>query len=268
MSDETKVTDGVVENTTENTAAVNEEYRIEVSSHEPFNYLTKTSYIDSVTLCKKVSDLFKAAYADCYGSTFDVVPGQNAFMISLYFDHDNHGDDVIAVSRDASTSNERNSTLKRTRSFARRLAEGDRFHITQDGISGLTPFMMDAKDARFIYKKNNKQYGAPDVVNWDDNRVVSETADSAYGYGNAPQQLTKISYIDLGKIVELIYGAKDENGGKLVYLPRILRKMPSFAGSIGSDNYMLAIDCISDTNIADLANKMGIGYQAGINIIR
>ena len=141
MSDETKVTEGVVENTTETT---NQEYRIEVASHETFNYLTKTSYIDSVSLCKKVSDLFKAAYADCYGSTFDVVPGQNAFMISLYFDHDNHGDDVVAVSRDATTSNERNSTLKRTRSFARRLAEGDRFHITQDGISGLTPFMMEA----------------------------------------------------------------------------------------------------------------------------
>jgi hypothetical protein len=267
MSDETKVTDGVVENTTE-AANENQEYRIEVSSHEPFNFLSKTSFIDSASLCKKVSDLFKAAYSDCYGSTFDVVPGQNLFMISLYFDHNNHGSDVVAVSRDATTSNEKNSTLKRTRSFARRLAEGDRYHITQDGISGLTPFMMESRDARFIYKKNNKQYGAPDVINWDDNRVVSETADSAYGYGNAPQQLTKISYIDLGKIIELIYGDKDENGGKLVYLPRILRKVPTFAGSIGGDNYMLAIDCISDATIASLANQMGIGYQAGINIIR
>ena len=248
--------------------AVNEEeeYRISVAENEKFDYLTQTKYIDSNELCKKISDIFKFAFADCYGCTFDPVPGANTFMISLYFDHDNHGDDeVLAVSRDVDQDNTKNATLRRTRSYGRRLFEGDHYRITKSGISALTPFMMDQYDARAIYKNSNKNYGRSEI-NWD--KVVSETADSSYGYGNVPRQLTKISFLDINKIVELIYGDTNEEGQKLKYGVQIIRSTPSIMGGVSVGSYMLAINCISEDNLFALARRFGFGVQAGLNIIR
>lgn len=253
-----------VKNVTE-TSEENSEWRINVAEHEKFDYLTQTKYIDSNELCKKISDIFKFSFADCYGCTFDPIPGSNNFMISLYFDHDNHGDGVVAVTKDAEQDNTRNATLRRTRSYGHRLLEGDHYHITKDGISALTPFIMDQSDARGIYKNSSKHYGSSEI-NWD--KIVSETADSSYGYGSVPRQLTKISFLDINKIVELIYGGVNEEGQKLKYGVQIIRSTPSILGGVSVGSYMLAINCISEDNLFALARRFGFGVQVGLNIIR
>ena len=254
MSEETKVT-------TNDTAEENKEYRINVTEHEDFDYMTKTKYIGSNELCKQVTDVFKAAFADCYGSRFDLIPGSNMFMITLFFDHDKHFDgEYTAVTKDLEQDNTKNATLRRTRSYGHRLLEGDHYHLTNNGMSALAPFMMDQQQARHIYKNSSKQYGNTEI-NWD--KVVADAADSSYGYNGVARQLTQVSFLDVNKIVELIYGSETEDGKRLQYGVQIVRSAPNFMGG-----FLLAINCISEENVFDLASKFGIGVQAGLNIIR
>lgn len=241
--------------------SVNEEYRINVAEHEKFDYMTKTKYIGSNELCKQITDVFKVAFADCYGSRFDFVPGSNMFMITLFFDHDKHSEgDYVAVTKDLEQDSTKNATLRRTRSYSHRLLEGDHFHLTNNGKSALAPFMMDQNTARHIYRNNPKQYGSAEI-NWD--KVVADAADSSYGYNGVARQLTQVSFLDVNKIVRLIYGDKTEDGKNLEYGVQIVRSAPNFMGG-----YLLAINCISEENVFDLASKFGIGVQAGLNIIR
>lgn len=258
MSQEASVTNNAAEAATEQKE---EKYTLEVTSHEPFNAITSSMYIDSRDLCKKVSDFFKMAFADCYGSTFDPVPGTQNFMISLYFDHDNHDGEIVAVSKDALNDNTVNSTLRRTRRFQNQLLNGDHFSVTKQGMEAIAPFMFNVNQMSHIYKGN--RYSKPEV---DWKKVCSETADSTYGYNASPRQLTKISFIDPDKLIEMIFGDTSDEGDKYVYTSRILRSLPSFGS--GNVNFKLEIQRIAEKNVIDLANQMGLGYQAGLNIIR
>lgn len=258
MSENTNVAVGATEPVSENTGA--QEYVINIDQHEDFDYITKTKYISSGELCKKITDIFKLAFADCYGSRFDFIPGTNQFMISLFFDHDNHGDEYVAVSKDLDQDSTKNATLRRTRNYSNRLLNGDHYHLTGNGISALKPFMMDQNTARHIYKNSSKQYGTTEI-NWD--KVVSETADSTFGYNGVARQLTQVSFIDINKIVEAIYGSETEDGKKLIYGVQIVRSAPNLMGGV-----LLQINCISEENVFDLGRKFGLGVQAGLNIIR
>ena len=260
MSQEASVTNNAAEAATQQEE---EKYTLEVTSHEPFNPITSSMYIDSRDLCKKASDLFKLAFADCYGSTFDLVPGTQNFMISLYFDHDNHGDQIVAVSKDALNDNTVNSTLRRTRRFQNQLLNGDHFSITKQGMEAIAPFMFGINQMNHIYKGGRFNNGKAEI-DWE--KVCSETADSTYGYNGSPRQLTKISFIDPDKLIEMIFGNNSEEGDKYVYTSRILRSLPSFGG--GNTNFKIEVQRIAEKNVIDLANQMGLGYQAGLNIIR
>lgn len=268
MSEEAKVTTEDTKTTAENSAQQeqkDEKYKIEVASHEPFNAIVSAVYVNSSALCKLVSDLFKASFADCYGSTFDLIPGTQNYTISLYFDHDDHGNAVVATSKEDSNDSTVNSTLRRTRNFSRRILDGDRYNATKEAIEALTPFMFGPEVIGHIYKNSNNRHGFNSrEINWKN--VVSETADSSYGYNGIPRQLTKISFLDPDKLIAAIFGSVSDEGEKYVYTSRILRSMPAFGG--GNADYKLVIQRLAEHNVIDLANQFGLGYQAGLNIIR
>lgn len=265
MSEENKVTENTTTNAENNSAPKQEEkYKIEVASHEPFDPIMSAKYINSSALCKLVSDLFKASFADCYGSTFDPIPGSQNYTISLYFDHDDHGNAIRAVTKEDTTDTTVNSTLRRTRNFSRRIFDGDHYNVTKEAMEALTPFMYGPNIFNHIYKNSNRHGGFTGEINWKN--VMSETADSSYGYNGCPRQLTKISFLDPDKLIEAIFGSLSDDGEKYVYTSRILRSMPSFGG--GNADYKLEIQRIAERHVIDLANQMGLGYQAGLNIIR
>lgn len=235
-------------------------YKINVKSSENFCPTSAGKYIDSTEFCRKVNNILKAAYSDCVGTTFEPVPGTNTFMICAYFDHLNHGSDVTAVTKKQEDENTRNSTLRMTRAYNRRLQEGDKYHMTPEGKDGLKDFILNPGEARGIYQqgKNGLQ------VNWG--KICTDLADSSYGV--APQQYTKISFFDCAKLAAVIYGEEDEDGNPVEYGVRILRSLPTYNGVNGGTGYMLEVDRVSRNAVIELCNKFGIGYQPGLNIIR
>lgn len=238
-----------------------EQLKITIEEHENFDYIMKSLFTNTTKFCELAKNLFEGVFEDFYGLSFDVIPGTNSYAVSAYFDHLDH-DGIVAVSKDAEDEKTKNSTLRRTRSYSRRLSEGDRYHVTADGSSALSDFLFDPSVNRSIYTKDGE-------VNWS--KICTEVADGA-GYGAVPRQLTKISFIDPAKLVEAIYGSTDENGKKLVYGVEIKRSMQSFnafTGNMGcTTGYILQISVISETNVIELCNECGIGFQGNLNIIR
>lgn len=238
-------------------------FKIVVDEHETFDYIMKSAFTNTTKFCELACNLFRGIFADFYGLTFEVVPGTNNYMVSAYFDHIDHGDDRTAVSKDAQDINKvKNTVLRSTRNYARRLTEGDKYQVTEDGASALADFLFDPSLNRGIYTKDGD-------VNW--NKLCSEVADGA-GYGAVPRQLTKISFIDPTKLAAAIYGSEDENGNKLVYGVDIKRSMPSFntftGNAVGTNGFILQISVISESKVIELCNEAGICFQNNLNIIR
>lgn len=236
----------------------NTTFEIGVAVHEKFEHITDAKFVSSTEFCAVVSQLF-SLYEDFEGCSFDVMPGTNNHMISLYFNHKMVDADpethTIAITRDTGVS-AKNNTLRSTRNFTNRLYNGDKFYLTKDGKEGLRPFF--AANNRSIYKANYE-------INWD--KVTLEVADSNMGM---PQQYTKVTFLDPAKIAEAIYGKTDEDGVTWLYDVRVLRSFPSIAMNNGnaSNSFMLEVRRVCEPEVIKLCQKFGIGTSSGLNIIR
>ena len=253
MSENTKT------NVTENNAqgSTVEAFKIVIDEHEKFDPLVETSFVTSTEFCKVVSDLFRAVFPDCVGSSLDMIPATNVQSISLYFDHLDHGDQQTAVSRDAGDQKTKNSVLKSTRNYYTRLRVGDKYLLTEDGKSAIMDFLMDPEVARAIYNNNFE-------VKWD--KITTDVADPSAGMSG--RQLTKVSFIDPNKLAAAIYGDKNFNNDKVVYNIRNLGSLPVYVGGYSSAGYSLAVDRVTEANVHKMSAAYGIGANNGLNIIR
>lgn len=252
MSDTTKT--NVTENTEETKV---EAFKIVIDEHEKYDPLVETSFVTSTNFCKIISDLFRAVFPDCVGCSLDMVPSTNIQAISLYFDHLDHGDQLTAVSKDADDQKTKNAVLRSTRSYYTRLREGDKYHLTDDGKSAISDFLMDPEVARAIYSNNYD-------IKWD--KIISDVADPNAGMSG--RQLTKVSFVDPEKLATAIYGDKNSNGDNVIYRIRNLGSLPVYVGGYSSAGYSLAIDRVTESNVQKMSAAYGIGVNNGLNIIR
>lgn len=234
-----------------------EAFKIVIDEHEKFDPLVETQFTTSTEFCKLVSDLFRAVFPDCVGSSLDMIPATNIQTISLYFDHLDHGDQQTAVSRDAGDQKTKNSTLKSTRNYYTRLRVGDKYLLTDDGKSAIVDFLMDPDCARAIYNNNYE-------VKWD--KITTDVADPSAGMSG--RQLTKVSFIDPNKLAAAIYGETNFNEDKVVYNIRNLGSLPVYVGGYSSAGYSLAVDRVTEANVHKMSAAYGIGANNGLNIIR
>lgn len=236
-----------------------------VIEHESFEHIIDSKFIPSSELCGIVSDLLRSIYGDFEGCTFDLIPnrqmqGQFIPTFTLYFNHKDPATSTLpfACSKEIKEANVKNDTLRRTRIFDDKINHGDRYYLTQNGIDGLEPFIMNA------FRKSDG------TVNWGN--VVADVADpmSSPFAGGVQLQYTKVEFIDPARMVEAIYGKVDKNDIKWVYDVRLLKSMPtmSFNGQQPVTNYMLAIERVCEPEVMALCNKLGIRFSNGLNIIR
>ena len=107
-----------------------EPYKIEIESLD-FKEDFSGKFLTSNELCKLTNEIFRAAFADYVGSQFELVNGMP--MISLYFDHAKTKNGTYACER-VGAKQSGNNVIDRTRSRDQQLREGDRYHLTEDGI--------------------------------------------------------------------------------------------------------------------------------------
>ena len=236
-----------------------------------FGGICSDKYIRSDKFAKLVHEIFKKTYADAYGATFDMIPGTNRFMLSLYFDHDIHDGSSLpcALTKVAENEQTENATLNSIRQLQRRNTEGDKYHLTEEGKVGIRKFLFDQRNISKIYKSNG--YNKIDV-NWKE--ATAEVYDPVYG-SNFPKQLTKVSFLDCEKLAALIWGNKEnpeanDMDDAIEYGVSAIKNFPNVYGGVSSNtDYLLQIKRISRKNLMDLCQSFGLGgIQHGLNIIR
>lgn len=228
------------------------EVKVEPMEFEP-DYSGK--FVSSLDFCKLTNEYFRAAFVDFEGCTFEMANGMPT--VSLYFNHNKDVEGVHACERVADKI-VGNSIIDRTRGRDLQMKEGDRYHITDDGIDVIKPLL----SGRFFNQ------GKP---NWK--QIVTDVTDRAAANYYQPQnvrQLTKIIGIDPRSICSLIYGNKDEEGNYIDYGIEVKGDLTIKSGlmpGIQNPNYALAITKAYNGNITKTYEKFGIN-TAGSNIVR
>lgn len=230
-------------------------YKVEVDPIE-FEASYSGLFMSSLDFCKLTNEYFRAAFGDYVGSTFDMT--QSGPMISLYFSHLKDVNGIRACDR--ITSKTTGSTiLDRTRGRDLQMKEGDRFHITDDGIDIIKPLLASR------YFNQGKPNWKNIVVD-----IVDNNAQSYYQPQNVTH-LTKIIGIDPRNICALIYGTKDSEGNYIDYGIDVKADLSIRSGLIPGQqqsNYALAITKAYSGTIAKTYEKLGIGFAGGSNIVR
>lgn len=243
-------------------------YEIRVKDHEKFEWISTQKFIDSDELCRKAVALFKSAYADLEGVQFEVNQ-QGKCYLALYFNHSEPEKDpagrangVTRVKPNNNGKKINNSTINAIRAHDLRALSGDRYYLTEEGMSGLARYI----DNQCIDRKEGK-------VMWD--KIVAETSVRQQYYGQPPIVYTKVSMIDVQKFVTEWYG-EDGDNGKVIYgvdvrksIPFIDKNNPMLGGVGGFEpKYFLAITAVDENEVLSLANKFGVTTNVGFNIIR
>lgn len=236
-----------------------ERYRIEMEEHVDFPETASTAYVSSQEICSLASEIFKAAFADCEGTCFDV--NQNGEpTLSIIFNHGSYDENAIVGCERAGGNKVGNSIVDRTRARDRQLTEGDRYYLTEDGKDVVLSLLLPR-----VY--NN---GKP---NWK--LVVSdyvEAVSSPY-YQNQRPQYTKVAFIDLRRVCKLIYGNKDKNGGEIDYDVKIKSVLGNqgqymMPGMNIKPDYLLEVTSVPFNAIKKVYEKLGYSFGGGDNIIR
>ena len=223
---------------------------------EPMDFAAdaEVKILTSNEFCRLVNEYFKAGFADYEGCFFDM--SNNMPSITLVFNHVKHDENKVYAVDMVDNKKAGNTVIERSRMYDRLVREGDRYHITEDGIDIIKPLLIP----RLF---NN---GKP---NWGN--IVADYVDRAPANYYMPQggvQLTRIIGIDPKQICRILFGKK-EGDSWLDYGVDVkgnLATSNSFGGNF-APNYVLNITKAYNEHIKKTYEKLGFG-TAGSNIVR
>lgn len=224
-----------------------EKYTVEVEDHEDFEADAQIKVLTSNELCKLANEYFHAAFADYEGCQVEMSNGQMSFY--LVFNHGKHDDETVHYAVDmASKENVGNDVIRRARQFDRLAKEGDRYHITQDGIDIIKDFIFP----RYVDRKTGK-------ANWGN--LVSDFSERSNSYYGPTVQLTKVANIDPKAICAKVFGYKGEDGVIYDYSVDVKGVVNAlYAGA--TKNYVLWVTKASAEHMAKTFEKLGVGTVA------
>lgn len=263
------------QDTTTDESTAEKGYHVNIEQ-TPFDTTMDSMLLRSTEFCAFVNQMFSPFYADYEGSTYETIQGSGIPMVCLFFNHLDWSKDKnpTACERDGMQKNVQNSLLARRRQYDRRMIDGDRYTVTEDGRSGI---------GDFIYKKHivsspwfrDKNTGR-DRIDW--RRVTAEVADPNNRFmmqqNGRPMgsQYTKISYLDPAAIVQAIFGATDEDGGQLEYAVNIVNTLPGIGNMYNqnrtSNDWLLCINRAHTESVMKYASMYNVPMQNGLNINR
>lgn len=232
-----------------NTKEERKPYVVEVDPI-PFEEDYKGKYMTSVRLCKLCNDIYKSAFDDYVGCTFEVTSGIP--LMSMYFTHARQNDKGVYCCERSDGKTTGVPLLDRTRIRDFRMREGDRYKITEDGKDVITKLL----HPRF-YNGGKPNWGT--IVT----EILDKSMANAYN-PSAAQQLTKISGIDPKQIIAAV--TKDAHGSDIqIEVKGTLNPTPMFNQQ--NPTYILNVMLADAKNLQKTYEELGIG-SLGSNIIR
>ena len=218
---------------------VEDVFKITIPEKRAIKPVIPTEVTTLKDLCNDVNALF-AVYKDYRGCR--IVPvitqeGRIGIETVIFFQQGSSAEGYADAFSANSVPNMRDkvSIVDRIRANDN-LSKGKKYSITEEGKAGIGDFIDK------IAKKN---------ADWT-KTCVAETVDGAYGAQRTV--LISVKHISLQKIVEEIYGTKDENGKKIYYNIVPLRQISTEP----NPNWIVQISSISEATIAETMANFGM----------
>lgn len=205
-------------------------------------------YISSNELLKLTNNILRQVFGDYEGCKFVVAGGIPT--LTLAFNHrENRGSLPMACERMQNKS-VGNAIIDRTRNHDRRMKDGDRYYLTEDGMDFIKNLLTDQ-----AFNKGN--------INWK--TVVSDVIDRGTNVWNNPantSQYTEVSNIDARKICALIWGSNrtDDTVEYEVIVARDISQKPAYgmANAPVSNNFLLNVNVVSAKEINRIYRDLGL----------
>lgn len=236
-----------------------ERFTISVLEHEEFPKAYEGYFVKSTNFCKMVSAFFRTVYSDFEGCTLEFTE-RNRPYLALYFNQREEAPTngtVAATCRFSPESNTGNGVLDRRRQMDGWMKYGDRYYLTEEGKEGLEDLLLPEA---FDQKRR---------VNWG--KIVAPVSyTNNQPYAPKTPQYTKVNFISMDAICDMIYGVQSEDG-KHVHSVSVLYSLnPTAPGIAVSRCFMLRVDRMNDTELREIAQN-DLGFMIGgndINIVR
>lgn len=244
MADNTKTTD-----------QERKPFEVQIDDHYDFDGIASTKFITSIQFCKMVSDLLHNVFSDFEGCMFEPTVQGMEPTIALVFDHDDHTNDSLPCAMERAGSSKSGSSIidrGRARDFYNR--NGDRFLLTEDGQDFVKTILSRRMfvNGKIDFKKIVGEYSEPNMNSF---------------YYQQPVPYTKVSYISISRICQLLFGnGKDENDN-VEYIANVVPFNGGFNGYNRTNNYILTLTKVSAKEINDFCGQIGLSMQS-CNIIR
>lgn len=229
-------------------------YAPELEEPLKFEHDVQASILTSTQLGDKINEYFRLVFPGDYeGCKFEIV--KNVISPSLIFRHPKHVEGEVYGVEMSSAKKTNNSTLNRIRTRDFQAQYGDRYSLTQDGEDVIKPLLQ-----RQHIQNNGK-------VNWS--AVISEYSEPTYGnfYSMKNEQYTKVSGLDINLLCSVLFGRKDADGNKVIYLVDMKGTLNQNIGYnvVGANQvYILWINRINYDKLCETYNALGIGSVSSI----
>ncbi len=257
--------------------------RIECVEKQEFDDASRVRFFTKEELCESVvNPLFKTAFKDCNGSFVRVIqpPKGGAVYVELVLDFipgsDNGNGGVQAYttigSSESGSKTDKNSLGARFMAHNVKVSSKESFEITQDAIDMLTPFLHYFASG---LKPNIRSWMSSPFTIEKDQEVSRNTFT-----GEVKHVIHEgITCIDLGKVLEMIFGDRNEKGHKVKYSiqPSMIYTEYSILDSYNQNmmnnlqpptpqaNYLFMVTQLDSSEIKNTCKKVGMFNSSSNN---
>jgi hypothetical protein len=218
-----------------------------INISEPFEFegTASTQYITSNDLLQHVSELFHGVFADFEGCQLEVANGGKP-CIALLFNHGEYDADATVATRRGDQDTSKNDVIRSIRNRDFRMANGDRFFLTEDGKDVVKSLLTSQ-----MFNNGNPNWKAIVTEYTEDNRNLYQYTPSV--------QYTKVSFIDIDRMCGLLYGATDGDD-EVVYQANVAGAINAYPGAnVFNQNYMIIVNRVSAKYLKAVYEKIGLG---------
>ncbi len=243
--------------------------RISVQEHEKFNDVVRTDLTTTQKISRRINQLFNSAFADYYGCVVRVNNGQGnttpqaVFSVELYFKPVNENaesDGRIIAFKPIGHSDA--SIYDQLQAISSTFNQSNKFDLTSEASQILSWYLHPGMNLDPFRPEQYKKAG-----------LISEFENRNMGYGY-PVVMTKVSGIDLIKLVKDIYGHKNDSGSQVEYNVVPLRPLSANPNAqyMGLVNWLIMIQQADKNNTSQIASDFGyvpttgdIPIETGLN---
>ena len=220
---------------------------LQFEEFDEFEGTIVSKIINTHSLAKKVNARLSGIFKDYRGCYIQPIPTGGGISVTLVFNQlplsDVHEDDIVAF-KCIEAARGTGSIAERSRILTNGMRNGRKFQITDDAANAIGALFRD-----------------PARINW--NNASGEKYDQN---GMMRDGSNFITGLDINKVLEMIYGSKNENGDIIYYNMDVMGPISSPQMAV-VNNWVVRVDMMTNKSRDDMCAEAGFITLGNYNCV-